>query len=145
MVGNAYGLFNNSGSGPILQYAGAPATVGEAAFQGWTPIGAIETANGYDVAWKEPGVSNFQIETADTNGNPLSWGAVIAGNSNALELAEFVFNQDLNGDGVIGPPVNNGINAAAQTPAVSIGGAGHDAFIFKPGLGHESWRGYHGG
>ena len=143
LVGNAYGLFNNSGSGPLLQYAGAPATVGEAAFQGWTPIGAIETANGYDVAWKEPGVSNFQIETADTNGNPLSWGAVIAGSSYALELAETIFNQDLNGDGLIGSPatvIQTDTGAYGTTSLTLVG----NAYAVSNGSGPETTLQYAG-
>ena len=135
-VGDTYGLNNASGSGPLLQYEGAPVTVGE--FGPWAPIGAVATASGYEVAWKETGVSEFQISNVDANGNMGSSTAVVSGMSSTVESAEFVFNQDLNGDGVIGPPVNNGINAAAQTPAVSVGGAGQDAFIFKPGLGADA-------
>jgi serralysin len=113
-------------------------TAGE--FGPWAPIGAVATASGYEVAWKETGASEYQISNVDSNGNMGTSTAVVSGTSATVESAELVFNQDLNGDGTIGPPPNNGGNtvAMAQTPAVSIGGAGHDAFIFKPGLGADA-------
>ncbi len=134
-VGNSYALDNASGSGPLLQYAGAPVTVDE--FGPWAPIGAVATASGYEVAWKETGASEFQISNVDSNGNMGTSTAVVSGTNSIVESAELVFNQDLNGDGTIGPPPNNGGAALAQAAAVSIGGASHDAFIFKPGLGAD--------
>ncbi|MGZ4973373.1 MAG: NF038122 family metalloprotease, partial [Limisphaerales bacterium] len=38
------------GTGPVLKYTGSVVTAGE--FGTWTPIGAEQTATGYDVAWK---------------------------------------------------------------------------------------------
>ena len=56
-VGNNYDLDSiSSGTGPELQRGGAPVTVGQ--FAGWTPIGAEQTASGYDVAWKTPAPAN---------------------------------------------------------------------------------------
>ena len=49
-VGKNYFLNNSSGSDPELTYAGAPVVAGQ--FVGWTPIGAVQTATGYDVAWE---------------------------------------------------------------------------------------------
>ena len=69
-VANEYFLYNSSGSGPELSYADAPVTAGE--FGGWTPIGAVQTASGYDVAWKVTGVDMYTIWTTDSNGNYLS-------------------------------------------------------------------------
>ena len=43
-------LDGSGGSGPALQYAGANVTAGE--FGGWAPIGAAQTASGYEVAWR---------------------------------------------------------------------------------------------
>ena len=99
-VGNGYYLYHN-GSGPALQYDGADVTAGS---QGaWTPIGAVQTASGYDVAWKLTGVDKYTVWATDSNGNYLSnpIGGVTA-TSAAWELYETVFNQDLNGDGTIG-------------------------------------------
>ena len=60
-------LDGSSGSGPALKYAGGNVTDGE--FGGWTPIGAVETANGYDVAWKVAGADQYTVWATDGNGN----------------------------------------------------------------------------
>ena len=101
-VANVYFyLDGSSGSGPALKYAGANVMVGE--FGGWTPIGAVQTASGYDVAWQNAGTNQYTVWTTDSNGNYTGnlIGAV-SGNSTSLESFESIFNQDLNGDGVIG-------------------------------------------
>ena len=50
-IGNNYFLYAAGGTtGPELQYNGAAVTSGE--FGSWNPIGAVQTANGYDVAWQ---------------------------------------------------------------------------------------------
>jgi hypothetical protein len=99
-VANEYFLYNASGSGPALQADGAPVTAGE--FSGWVPIGAVQTATGYDVAWEIPGANEYTVWSTDSNGNFLGNIGVVAGNDYALESLETTFNQDLNGDGVIG-------------------------------------------
>jgi hypothetical protein len=65
--------------------------------------GAVQTASGYDIAWKIPGANQYTAWTTDSNGNYLSniFGAV-SGNSPAPESLEPTYNQDLNGDGVVG-------------------------------------------
>ena len=77
-------------------------------FGNWTPIGAVQTQSGYDVAWRNTSTGQYTVWTTDSNGNYTGnlIGAV-SGNSYALESLEPIFNQDLNGDGVIGlnPPV----------------------------------------
>ena len=101
-IGNNYFLFDSSGSGPELKYAGAAVTAGE--FGGWVPIGAVQTASGYDIAWMLPGANQYTVWSTDSNGNYQSnIIAPVPGNSLALESLELTFNQDLNGDGVIGP------------------------------------------
>ena len=67
---------------------------------GWTPIGAVQTASGYDVAWELAGADKYTVWSTDSNGNYLSnlIGSV-SGTSTALESLETIFNQDLNGDG----------------------------------------------
>src|SRR5258708_5167570 len=77
-------------------------TAGE--FGGATPIGAAQTTSGYDVGWKVAGANEYAVWTTDSHGNYTGnlIGAA-SGNSYALESIETTFNQDLNGDGVIGP------------------------------------------
>ena len=106
-VGNDFGLYNNSGSGPLFQYAGAPVTVGEFGSE-WTVIGAALTAVGYEVALKDTATNQYQIGFTDSSGNMTSFTAVLAANSGTLESYETSFHQDLNGDGTIGPVVTAG-------------------------------------
>ena len=110
-----FDLDGSGGSGPALQYAGANVTAGE--FGGWTPIGAVQTASGYEVAWKVAGANEYTVWTTDSHGNYSGnlIGAV-SGNSYALESLETTFNQDLNGDGVIGPT-----KTVIQTDTTSFG------------------------
>jgi hypothetical protein len=96
-----YYLFNiSSGSGPSLKQNGADVVVGQ--FGAWTPIGAVQTASGYDVAWKNGSADQYTVWTTDSNGNFLSYNGVLPGGDFALEALESTFNQDLNGDGTIG-------------------------------------------
>ena len=92
----------NSGSGPSLKYAGAAVVAGQ--FGGFVPIGAEQTATGYEIAWKVTGSDQFGIWYTDSNGNYVSNSGVMAGASASLESIETSFRQDLNGDGVIGHP-----------------------------------------
>ena len=85
-----YYLDGSSGSGPALKYHGADVTAGE--FGGWTPIGAVKTASGYDVAWKNTSTGQYTVWTTDSNGNYTGnlIGAV-SGTSTALEVARAHF------------------------------------------------------
>src|SRR5207249_3383897 len=74
----------------------------EGSFRGWTPIGAVQTASGYDVAWKVTGTDEYSVWSTDRNGNYLANNGGVSGSSYALESFEPIFHQDLNGDGVIG-------------------------------------------
>src|SRR4051794_35775945 len=110
-VGNSFYLYTN-GVGPSLKLAGAEVTAGE--FGGWTPIGAIQVAGGYDVAWKVAGADQYGIWSTDTNGNYLSsLTPAVVGSNATLEAFETTFHQDINGDGTIGVPP-----AAAAVPSL---------------------------
>jgi hypothetical protein len=97
LVGNEY-VIGNGTTSVLLAYDGSPVTTGGA----WKPIGAVETATGYEVAWHLSGTNEFDIWNVNSNGNYVSDGGVVSGTSFALESAETTFNQDLNGDGTIG-------------------------------------------
>ncbi len=114
-----------AGSGPELKYAGAAVVAGQ--FGGWTPIGAEQTASGYDVAWKMTGADQYTVWSTDSSGNYVSNpSASVSGSSTALESLETTFHQDLNGDGVIGlppppPPPPTVIEAFGSTSLVQVG------------------------
>ncbi|MGB9113726.1 NF038122 family metalloprotease, partial [Bradyrhizobium sp.] len=59
------------GSGPELKYGGAAVTIGEFG-AGWTPIGAVQTASGYDVAWHDPSTARYTVWSTDSSGNYLA-------------------------------------------------------------------------
>ena len=70
-VGNNFFLDSiSSGSGPSLKYGGADVVAGQ--FGAWTPIGAEQTASGYEVAWKVPGADQYTVWTTDSSGNYIS-------------------------------------------------------------------------
>ena len=99
--GNYYLYSAGTSSGPELKYGGAPVSVGE--FGSIAPIGAIQTASGYDVAWEIPGTNQFTFWTTDSNGNYQSnISGLVSGGSFTSESLESTFGQDFNHDGTIG-------------------------------------------
>ena len=122
-VGQNFYLDNiSNGSGPELKYAGAAFVAGQSG--AWTPIGAEQTATGYEVAWKVTGADQYGVWNTDSSGNYVSNTAVMSGTSTALELLETSFHQDLNGDGVIGLPATvptTVIEALGSTSLVEVG------------------------
>jgi serralysin len=67
-LGNNYFLYAaGTTTGPALSYFGSPVAAGQ--FPGWTPIGAVETASGYDVAWKLTGGDGYSVWSVGSNGN----------------------------------------------------------------------------
>jgi aryl-phospho-beta-D-glucosidase BglC (GH1 family) len=109
---------SSNGSGPELKYAGAAVVAGQ--FGAMTPIAAIQTATGYEVAWKVAGADQYEVWTTDNNGNHVSDTGIIPGTSNVLEALETAFHQDLNGDGVIGFSTTV-IDAVGSTSLVEVG------------------------
>ena len=103
-VGSNYGLYaHGTTGGPLLRYAGSAVAAGQ--FGAWAPIGAEQTASGYEVAWKNGAADQYSEWLTDAGGNLTSVPAsAVSGGSNLLQSFETSFNQDLNGDGSIGPP-----------------------------------------
>ena len=101
-VGTHYLSLRQWRHGPIeLKYQGAASVAGQ--FGQLAPIGAEQTASGYEVAWKVPGADQFSVWNTDNNGNYLSNTLTsVSGTSAALQSIETSFHQDLNGDGTIG-------------------------------------------
>ena len=111
-IADTYYMYVN-GNGPQLKYGGAAVTDGE--FGNIAPIGAIQTATGYDVVWKIPGSNQFTFWTTDANGNYTSnLSGLVGGTSSTVQSLEPIFHQDLNGDGVIGAP-SSVLSASAST------------------------------
>ncbi|NLS75522.1 protease, partial [Bradyrhizobium brasilense] len=99
-----------------VKYAGTPFDA-STHVGAWTPIGAEQTANGYQIAWKVIGSDQYLVWNADSNGDYVSSAtAVVSGSSTILEAFESSFHQDLNADGVSGIP-------AASVTAVEAAGS----------------------
>ena len=99
-INNNY-FVNTTTSDPEVQYAGSPVVAGQ--FGAWTPIATVQTASGFDIAWNLTGTNEYTVWTTDNNGNYTgNLIGSVSGNSYAFESIEPVFQQDLNGDGVIG-------------------------------------------
>ena len=110
-----YFLDNSSGSGPELKYGGAAVVAGQ--FGGWVPIGAVQTSTGYEIAWEIPGANEYTVWNTDSDGNYTSNViGVVSGTSYGLESIETTFDQDLNGDGVIGPLITAGATLEIDSP-----------------------------
>ncbi len=68
--GSNYFLRSDGGSSVELTYGGAPVEDGQ--FGSWTPIGAEQTASGYEVAFKVAGADQYTVWSTDNGGNYLS-------------------------------------------------------------------------
>ena len=90
-VGDHFFLYDGSGSGPSLKYAGAEYVAGQ--FGAWTPIGAEQTASGYEVAWKVTGADQYTVWTTDSSGNYISQRRrrVVVGDQFCVEIARNQF------------------------------------------------------
>jgi hypothetical protein len=109
--------FFGGSSGTQLKFGGAPVTMGQ--FGPWMAIGAEQTGSGYEVIWKIAATNQYTVWATDSSGNYLSnVVGTVPGNSWQLETRETAFNQDLNGDGLIGPTTTvieaNGSTTLAQ-------------------------------
>src|SRR5665213_4397048 len=81
------------------------------------PIGAVQTATGYEVVWENEGANQYTAWNTDSNGNDVSDTiGVVSGNSAALLSLETALQQDLNGDGHIGL-----VSTVIQTDTSSFG------------------------
>ena len=133
-VGNDYFLNPVAGgTGPELTYGGTPWASGQA----WTPIGVEKTSAGYEVALQNSSTHLFTIWNTDSGGNVLSASlSNVSGTSTALESIEVSFQQDLNGDHVIGvpsgpPPSSTTIESFGVTALVQTG----NNYFFNPVAG----------
>ena len=125
-VGNNFYLNPVSGgTGPELQYGGAPYTA-EQVTAGWVVVGAEQIASGYEVALKDAGTNQFSIWSTNSSGNFVSYSAY-SGSSVQLESLETSFHQDLNGDGVIG--INLPTHVIETAGVTSLAEVGNDFYL----------------
>ena len=133
-AGNLFELnpATGGGTGPLLKYQGYAVTAGQFG-SGVAPIGAVQTASGYEVAWSLGG-NQFLVWNTDSSGNYTGYAmGVVSGQSFALEDLEPAFGKDLNGDGrlsavlVTATGTGNALDLSAQTQATTINLGGNTA------------------
>jgi serralysin len=101
-VGNQFFLRDAAGNGPALTYQGIAVTEGR--FGNWKPIAAERTTGGYQLVWKNGGADQYQLWNTNSSGGYTSTQpGVMAGADASLKSLETTFQQDLNGDGQVGP------------------------------------------
>jgi serralysin len=131
---NRFYLLDSTGAGPTLKLAGDDFTSGQ--LGAWTPIGAEKIANGYEIAWQEPGSDHYTLWTTDNGGNfTANLTGDVSGSNSAIVSSESLFQQDLNGDGQIGSPsaVMNPIESAGSTTLATS--ANHFYLLDSTGAG----------
>ncbi|MDH2344387.1 M10 family metallopeptidase C-terminal domain-containing protein [Bradyrhizobium sp. SSUT77] len=113
------GIYLLGVGGLVLLKGGAPVAVG--AYGAWAPIGAEAVAGGYDIAWKNSASGLYSFWSTDTNANFTSYLTTdLPGKSTIVESYETIFQQDFNGDGVIGVPTTT-IETIGLTSLVLFG------------------------
>ncbi|MCA0302801.1 MAG: hypothetical protein LCH95_10380 [Proteobacteria bacterium] len=119
-TGQLYDIAVMGNSAVALKYAGQQVWVGQ--MGSWSAIGAEAVTGGYDVAWKNAGADQYSVWLLDAAGNYLSnlAGGILSGGSAALQDLESVFQQDLNGDGTVGP-VTTVVEAFGATTLAQVG------------------------
>ena len=122
-VGSNFYFYPVGGSsGPLFKYRGTPVAVGQ---YEWSYIGVEQTASGYQVALRVAGTDQYTVWNTDSNGNVVSNGAggVVSGASSVLKSLEPSFQQDLNGDGIIGSAAapKTVIESFGSTSLVQVG------------------------
>ena len=86
-IGSTFYLYDSTGTGTTLKYGGVDVVAGQ--FGAWTPIGAVQTATGYDVAWKVADADQYTVWSTDSNGNYIAeiTGYAVPGTDYSLENA----------------------------------------------------------
>jgi serralysin len=113
------------GTGPLIELNGSAVTAGQFA-AGWTPVGAVKTASGYEVAWSVLGANEYVVWNTDSNGDYTSAATgVVSGQSFALEDLNPLFGENLNGapslSGILVTTDPGGVvNLSAQTQNTTI-------------------------
>ena len=89
-IGDVYRTEPRRGDGgPLLELNGGVVTNGQFP-AGWTPVGALQTGDGYEVAFEQPGPNEYMVWNIDSNGNYTSDATGILSSTNttqAIELA----------------------------------------------------------
>ena len=132
-VGGEFFLRDGEGEGPSLKFEGEDFVQGQ--FGAWTPV-AVEPAegDGYLLAWKNGADDQFMVWNLDDNGNYVDSATdYLVGADVFLKAMERTFDQDLNGDGIVGSSSfgTDGDDALVGTSGADVlfGFGGNDAIL----------------
>jgi len=127
--GNNFFLHTGA-SNLVIKFGGSNVVPNQ--FGAWVPIGAEQTATGYQIVWKFGGADQYTIWTTDSSGNYITNSAVMTGSSSRLTSLESSFSQDLNGDGLISSAASPIVDGA-HFPGAPIGDIWHLDAISRSG------------
>ena len=106
------------GTGPFLEINGSPVMAGQFPL-GWAPVGAVQTASGYEVAWSVPGQNEYEVWDTDSNGAYTSAATgILTGASQELEGVEANFGETFAGAGAEATPTTIASNGATTLAEV---------------------------
>ena len=106
------------GTGPFLEINGSPVIAGQFRL-GWTPVGAVKTASGYEVAWSVPGQNEYEVWDTDSAGDYTSTATgILSGASAELEGVEANFGETFAGAGAEATPTTIATNGATTLAEV---------------------------
>jgi len=115
----------SDGTGPLIELNGSAVSAGQFP-AGWTPVGAVKTASGYEVAWSALGANEYVVWNTDSNGDYTSAATGVApGQGFALEDLDPVFGENLNGAPSLSAVLvttdpGGAVNLSAQTQNTTI-------------------------
>src|SRR5262249_41212728 len=100
----------------------------------FVPIGAEQTASGYEVAWKITGAEDRKSGVKGKNGDYVSSGFDYASRTSAaLQSFETSFQEDLNGDGWVGVPPPPSPTMIETRGSTGLGQVGSNYFLYPNG------------
>src|SRR5260370_1290493 len=126
-----YSLYPLGGSsGPQLKFNGVVVTAGSGQWAGFSFLMIRRPPRSTLFPYTTLFRSQYTVWNTDSSGNFLSNIGVVSGGSYALQVREASFQQDLNGDGRIGPPPPQVIEASGSTSPAQIADA---SFMYPVG------------
>ena len=122
-VANQYALESGGSIQAWVEYQGSPITASPSAV--WAPVAAVETGNGYEVAWGDASANEYTVWNTDLNGDyTTSATGLLTASSPQLEAVEGYFGEQFPGGGTPTTPgtPTNGITPIGNLFELNPGG-----------------------
>ena len=117
-VANQFELVpTGGGTGPLLELNGSAVEVGQFGAAGWTPVGAFQTGNGWEVAFS--GTTGYVVWNVNSSGDFIGDATgVVAPGSATIEAVEANFGETFAGAGTPATPITIATNGTTTLAAV---------------------------